>query len=197
MNFEDFKKNILNCKECADNFGYNPRPIFQGNADSLIMQISQAPSNNVYQTNKPWNDSSGKKLIYDWYQINEEVFYNPKCFYISDLARCYPGKNKKGKGDNKPPKICQDLWMEEELKLINCKLYIIIGSHAAKYFFPKENFNDLVFKNNIYNNRLAIVLPHPSPLNIKWFKENPDFYSKRLLEIRKIIKDTLDKVVTF
>jgi uracil-DNA glycosylase len=36
-------------------------------------------------------------------------------------------------------------------------------------------------------------LPHPSPLNIKWFKDNPDFMKKRIIEIRKIINNTLNK----
>ena len=54
-----------------------------------------------------------------------------------------------------------------------------------------KNFNELIFKNNYINNKLAIVLPHPSPLNIKWFKDHPDFMNKRVLEIRKIIQKTL------
>ena len=73
------------------------------------------------------------------------------------------------------------------------KLYIIIGAKAAKTFFPNENYNDLIFKNNILFNKPAIVLPHPSPLNIKWFKDNPDFIKKRIIEIRKIINNTLNK----
>ena len=81
--------------------------------------------------------------------------------------------------------------MKEYLK--KYKLYIIIGAKAAKTFFPNENYNDLIFKNNIIFNKPAIVLPHPSPLNIKWFKDNPDFMKKRIIEIRKIINNTLNK----
>ena len=70
---------------------------------------------------------------------------------------------------------------------------IIIGAKAAKVFFPNENFNELVFKNNYINDKLTLVLPHPSPLNIKWFKDHPKFMNERILEIRKIIKNILDK----
>ena len=55
-----------------------------------------------------------------------------------------------------------------------------------------ENYNDLIFKNNYLFGKLTLVLPHPSPLNIKWFKDNPDFMNKRIIEIRKIINDTLN-----
>ena len=125
-----------------------------------------------------------------WYNIDDVDFYNQNNFYITSLAHCYPGKDKNG-NDRVPPKICYDTWLKKELELINNKIYIIIGAKAAKVFFPKELFNELVFKNNYINGKIAIVLPHPSPLNIKWFKDNPDFLEKRLLEIRKIIENTL------
>lgn len=57
----------------------------------------------------------------------------------------------------------------------------------------KEDFNELIFKNNYFNEKLTIVLPHPSPLNIKWFKDHPDFMKKRILEVRKIINDVLNE----
>lgn len=62
------------------------------------------------------------------------------------------------------------LWKmdKKELNYINNKLYIIIESKAAKVFFPNENYNDLIFKNNYIN--IKLVLPHLSPLNIKWKK---------------------------
>ncbi len=48
--------------------------------------------------------------------------------------------------------------------------------------------------NLIYiNGKLAIVLPHPSPLNIKWFKDHPEFMEKRIFEIRKIINKVLEE----
>ena len=90
-----------------------------------------------------------------------------------------------------PPKVCYETWIKKELEYINNKLYIIIGAKSAKVFFPKEDFNSLIFKNNKLNGKLAIVLPHPSPLNIKWFKDHPKFMKKRILEIREIVNKVL------
>lgn len=70
-------------------------------------------------------------------------------------------------------------------------IYILIGAKSAKTFFPSENFNNLIFKDNILNNKLALVLPHPSPLNIKWFKDHPAFLDSRIKEIRNIINNVL------
>ena len=188
--FDNLINNIKKCQMCREKFGFEPHPVCFGNVNAKIVQISQAPSATVYKTLKPFTDQSGKKLKYEWYNIDDVDFYNPNNFYITSLAHCYPGKDKNG-NDRVPPKICYDTWLKKELELINNKIYIIIGAKAAKVFFPKELFNELVFKNNYINGKIAIVLPHPSPLNIKWFKDNPDFLEKRLLEIRKIIENTL------
>ena len=177
---------IEKCRFCEERFGFEPHPIFWGKENSKIVQISQAPSNNVHNNLKPFTDQSGKTLKYEWYQINDEIFYDKEIFYIGALAHCYPGKDKNG-NDKQPPKCCFNKWVKEELKLINNEIYIIIGAKASKIFFPNEKFEELVFKNNTLNNKLAIVLPHPSPLNKKWIKDHPKFMNERIIEVRKII----------
>ena len=184
--FNKLIKELKKCNICKDKFGFTPHPVVIGSIKSKIVQISQAPSKTVHETLKPFTDLSGKKLKYDWYQITDEEFYNSNNFYIMSLAHCYPGKDKKG-NDRLPPRICYDKWIKEELKYINNEIYILIGAKSTKRFFPNDNFNDLVFKDNYLNGKLTLVLPHPSPLNIKWFKDHPDFLNKRVHEIRKII----------
>ena len=184
--------NLKRCKLCKEKFGFEPHLIFLGNEKSKIVQISQAPSATVHKTLKPFTDKSGKKLKYEWYQISDEEFYNPDNFYIAALAHCYPGKDKNG-NDRMPPKICYEKWIKKELELIDNKIYIIIGAKSAKVFFPKEKFNELIFKDNFINGKLAIVLPHPSPLNIKWFKDHPEFIENRLVKIRKIVQESLEE----
>ena len=189
--FNELIFQIKKCELCKEKFGFKPHPIVLGNVNSKIVQISQAPSATVHQTLKPFTDLSGKKLKYEWYRINDEVFYNPDNFYIAALAHCYPGKDKNG-NDRMPPKICYDTWIKKELQYINNKLYIIIGAKSAKMFFPNENFNDLIFKDNYIDGKLTIVLPHPSPLNIKWFKDHPNFMNNRIFEIRNTINKILE-----
>ena len=190
LKFEELLDDLKKCEICKKEFGFQPHPVVLGNVYSKIVQISQAPSATVHNTLKPFTDQSGKKLKYEWYMIDDDIFYNPDNFYLMALAHCYSGKDKNG-NDRLPPKICYDKWIKRELEYINNKLYIIIGSKAAKTFFPNENFNELIFKNNYYNGKLALVLPHPSPLNIKWFKEHPNFMEKRIFEIREIINKIL------
>lgn len=192
MIFEELIKNLKHCELCKEYSGFQPYPIFWGNKNSKIVQISQAPSLTVHKAFKPFSDKSGKKLKYEWYKIDDKAFYNTNNFYIVSLAHCYPGKDKNG-NDKNPPTICYETWVKKEIKHINNKIYIIIGAKAAKVFFPKEKFNDLVFKNNYLNGLLTLVLPHPSPLNFNWFKEHPKFLEQRIIEIRKIVYNIIEK----
>lgn len=185
----DLINQILQCKLCKDTFGIEPKPIVSGTDKSKIVQVSQAPSSNVHKSGKPFDDLSGKKLKYEWYNITDEIFYNTSNFYLTSIGHCYLGKTKNG-GDRLPPSICAKKWLTKEIELVDNELYILIGSKAAKFFFPNDSFTDLVFSNNYIKHKLTIILPHPSPLNIKWFKENPMF-NDRIKEIRKIIHSTL------
>ena len=181
---------ILKCRLCQDEFGFEPRPIVQGNANAKIMQIGQAPSKTVQKTGRPFDDASGVKLKKEWYQISDPVFYDPNNFYIASMAHCFPGKSPGG-GDRKPPRRCGELWLSKEMELVNNEIYIIIGSYASSFFFPKEKITSLIFQDMQIHGRLAYILPHPSPLNVKWFKDNPRFIKERMPEIRKVIHKIL------
>ena len=189
--FTELKQEILNCRLCESKFGFEPHPIIMGNEHSKIMQISQAPSQNVHKTLKPFNDASGRKLRNEWYHISDEVFYNPDNFYIAAIAHCYPGKSPSG-GDRLPPKSCAKRWLWREIELVDNEIFILLGGKAAAFFFPNEDFTSLVFKANSINGKPAYVLPHPSPLNAKWFKDHPDFLSSRVYEVEKAIHEALN-----
>ena len=140
--FEELKENVCNCRYCEEKFGFEPHPVFWGEENSLIVQISQAPSNNVHNSLKPFTDMSGKTLKYDWYQISDEEFYNTKNFFISALAHCYPGKDKNG-NDRVPPKCCYEKWISKELEVINNRIYIINIAFIITFFviyFLQLNF---------------------------------------------------------
>lgn len=190
MELERLRENIINCRYCQNLFRFEPRPIFFGNIHSKIVQISQAPSKSVYEIGKPFFDQSGKRLREEWYQITEEEFYNPNNFYFVSLSHCYPGKNKKGK-DQQPPKICFQKWVSQELELVDNKIYLIVGAMAASKIFPNIPFEELVLKDCFYHGKPTFVLPHPSPLNVKWLKDHPKFLKERMPVIRKRIQDII------
>lgn len=187
MNFIRFQNKLKKCKLCE---GVTGPPFVWGAQEAKIVQISQAPSQIAIKNQKPWSDTSGSRLKYQWYQIPDKVFYNPKNFYITALAHCFPGKNKKG-GDKKAPLICARTWLDKEISYLRPKLLIVIGKQAAQFLFPGKNYRQLILQNQTLNSIKCLVLPHASPANIKWLKDNPEFEEKRLPQIRKVIHQTL------
>ena len=188
--FNALRQELLSCRDCQARFGFEPHPVVRGRADAKIMQISQAPSGRVHETRLPFDDASGKKLKGEWYRVSDEVFYDEANFYLTSCGHCYPGKAPGG-GDRLPPAACAKKWLRREAEAVNCRLYICIGSRAAGFFFPGEDFSGLVFGENTINGKPALVLPHPSPLNIKWFQDHPRFLAERVGEVGALVRRTL------
>lgn len=165
-------------------------PLVWGDKKAKIVQISQAPSQTAIKNQKVWTDVSGKKLKHEWYQVSDEVFYNPRNFYITVLSHCFPGKDKKG-SDKKPPKICAQKWFWKEISYLKPRLFIVIGKQAAEFLFPGKGYQELIFQDQKLHGVKCLVLSHPSPANVAWFKNNPEFEKRRLLQIRKAIHRAL------
>lgn len=178
------------CRLCEADFGFTPRPVVRGNPAARIMQISQAPSRTAHGTGLPFDDASGRTLRHDWYQIDDDTFYNEDNFYITALGHCYPGRAPHG-GDRPPPKRCAQTWLEKEMDAVDNRIYILIGGHAAGYFFPREKLSSLVWRDVTLRGKPAYVLPHPSPLNVRWFKANPAYFDERLPVVRAAVKEAL------
>jgi len=186
----NLQNQISECRLCKDMFGFEPHPIVLGNHNAKIMQISQAPSKSVHETGKPFNDASGRRLRREWYHISDEDFYDPNNFYIVSMAHCYPGKAPGG-GDRRPPKICSRRWLLKEIELVDNEIYILIGGIASEFFFPGEKITSLAFEDRQINGKPAYILLHPSPLNMKWFKDHPQFTEERILKIQKEVHKAL------
>jgi len=199
MNFEEFQRKLKQCRYCREKLklDFEPKPLVWGNEKAKIVQISQAPSFNAGKCGRAFSqdenipDASGKKLL-EWYTLSKKEFYNPDNFYITAAAHCFPGKSRSG--DAKPPMACAEKWLWEELSFLNPKIFIVVGRLAAGFLFPDRDFKELIYADNVLLNKPAFVLPHPSPVNKKWLKDNPDFEKKRLKKIRESIKNILGRI---
>ena len=186
--FEKFRKDFQ--KALETNFGKENVLPFWGNQNAKIVHIGQAPSSSGVKNKKPFTDKTGEKLR-SWYGTSEEVFYNPENFYFTAIGMYFPGKSKNG-GDKLPSLPFAKEWLTNEISFLHPKLFILLGRTAANFFFPKKIFKELVFEDQAINGVKTFVIPHASPLNIKWFKDNPEFLKKRLPEIKNYIRTILN-----
>ncbi len=130
------------CRLCLE-AGYviTPGAIFSGNAEAQVMLIGQAPGVTEGEAKRPFNAGSGVRLFQWLAQAgwDEDEFRDNQ--YMTAVTKCYPGKDKSGKGDRVPSQAEQALcrpFLEREMALVQPRLIILVGGLAIKLMYPKS-----------------------------------------------------------
>ena len=179
---------IRSCVVCADHLPTGPRPIVQFSATSRIVVIGQAPGRRVHETGVPWDDPSGIRLR-SWLGLTEAQFYDPSLVAIVPMGFCYPGTGSSG--DLPPRPECAPLWHERVLeRLPTDRLTVILGSFAQRRYIDdaEGTLTATVAKWRDYLPD-RIVLPHPSPRNNRWLRQNPWFEAETLPAVAKRVAE--------
>jgi uracil-DNA glycosylase len=84
--------------------------------------------------------------------------------YIAALMRCFPGRNRAGTGDLRPPPAavanCAP-WLEAELRLLKPKVLILVGQMAITRFLGPGRLEERVGR-SFGESPVMVPLPHPS-----------------------------------
>jgi uracil-DNA glycosylase len=178
------KEDIRACTECRAHLPFGPRPIVQFSENSKILIAGQAPGRKVHETGIPFNDPSGDRLR-NWLGVSRDTFYNESQFAILPMGFCYPGSGNSG--DLAPRPECAEKWRSALLDTLeNIQLTLVIGQYAMAYHLPKEHGNLTATVSKWQSFLPSIIpLPHPSPRNNRWLKQNPWFELEMLPNVRK------------
>jgi len=162
------------CSLC-EKLPLGPRPILQFSAAAKILIAGQAPGRITHQKRVPFDDASGDRLR-QWLGVTPEQFYKVENFAILPMAFCFPGSGKSG--DLPPPDICAQQWRQTLLsQLNNIELTIILGRYAIDWHCPQLKGRSVTQAVQAWETMFPgeIVLPHPSPRNNRWLKNNQWF----------------------
>ena len=188
--FQTLLNDVKACSICKEFLPLGPRPILQFHPKAKILIAGQAPGKKVHESGVPFDDASGKRLR-EWLGITSDVFYDSKLISILPMGFCYPGTGKSG---DLPPRLeCAVEWRKKLIqKLVDIELILVIGQYAQKYHFDKRNssLTDLVKSWRTYWPNM-VPLPHPSPRNNIWLKQNPWFEAKLLPNLKKQVASVL------
>jgi uracil-DNA glycosylase len=154
------------CHVCVDQ-GIIPEanPTFEGRWGAPFFLVGQAPGPVERESRRPFSGRAGKEL--DRWMVRAG-FESPEEFrsltYIAALMRCFPGRNRVGTGDLKPPPAavanCAH-WLDAELQILKPKVLILVGQLAIARFLGPGRLEDRV--GNRFGDRPVMVpLPHPS-----------------------------------
>lgn len=171
------------------NKGWNP--IFMADPQSKLLIIGQAPGIVTQEKSQSFMDRSGNKLR-EWLEVTEDTFYHSKKIAVLPLDFYFPGKGKTG--DLPPRKDFASKWHPKLIDMMpQIELTLLIGAYAQKFYLKdriKQNLTETV---KAYQEYLPEYFPlvHPSPLNIRWFKKNPEFEEKIVPHLQSIVNEIL------
>jgi uracil-DNA glycosylase len=130
-------------------------------------------------------------------QIDREQFYDERHIAIIPMGFCYPGKGKSG--DLPPRPECAPQWHAQLLaELPALRLTVLIGQYAQHYYLDSRR-RTLAETVQDWQTCLPahFPLPHPSPRNIRWFRNNPWFEAEVLPAFRRQITHALNQTATY
>lgn len=181
---------VLACRLCQNKLPLEPRPILQFNKQARILIAGQAPGRKAHEQGIPFADASGERLR-GWMGLNKSQFYDANNIVILPMGFCFPGTGKNG--DLPPRPECAQTWHKRLLnELGQVELRLVIGRYAMAYYLPYFNgsVSDTV-KNGQQYWPDYLPLPHPSPRNQGWMRQNPWFEREVLPVLRARVAEAL------
>jgi uracil-DNA glycosylase family 4 len=162
------------CQVCVDEgIILEATPTFAGQWGAPFFLVGQAPGPVERESRRPFSGRAGKEL--DRWMLragfaSAEEFR--RLTYIAALMRCFPGRNRAGNGDLKPPPAavanCAH-WLDAELRILRPKVLILVGQLAIARFLGPGRLEDRV--GHAFGERPVMVpLPHPSGQS-RWLNE--------------------------
>ena len=181
-------KEARTCRVCAPHLPLGPRPVFLVGKGARLMIVGQAPGRRVHETGIPWNDPSGDQLR-AWLRMDRAQFYDARRVAIVPTGLCYPGSGERG--DLPPRPECAPLWQPRfRAALPGIRLTLLVGMHAQAYFLGRRRKKSLAQTVRAWREYLPefFPLPHPSPRNRLWMKNNPWFVKEVLPALRRRVR---------
>lgn len=163
------------CRVCEAQLPLGCRPVLRAHGDARILVVGQAPGTKVHASGIPWDDPSGKRLR-QWLGMDDGTFYDERRVAIVPMGLCYPGR---GNGGDLPPRPeCAPLWHPRlRAALPNIELTLLIGAYAQAHYLGPRRARTVTETVRHWQMYLPdyLPLPHPSPRNTRWLKQNPWF----------------------
>jgi uracil-DNA glycosylase family 4 len=184
------------CHVCVD-AGIIPEanPTFSGQWGAPFFLVGQAPGPAERESRRPFSGRAGKELdrwmLRAGFASSEEF---RRLTYIAALMRCFPGRNRAGTGDLRPPPPavanCAH-WLDAELELLQPRVLILVGQLAIACFLGPDTLEDRVGK-TFGKQPVMVPLPHPSGQS-RWLNDlnNRERLGRALAQLSRLRAEAL------
>ena len=188
--FSRLLSEVRACRLCEAELPLGANPVLRASRTARLLIVGQAPGTRVHATGIPWNDPSGDRLR-SWLQLDREQFYDEARIAIVPMGLCYPGKGKSG--DLPPRPECAGQWHARLLAAMpDIRLTLLIGKYAQNHYLGCRRETLAHTVQHWQDCAPAFFpLPHPSPRNLRWFREHPWFEAEVIPALRERLQAAL------
>jgi len=177
---QDLEKMVLNCHLCNLSKSRNKVVFGEGNPNSKIMFIGEAPGREEDLQGKPFVGRSGElltKMIENVLNVKREQVY------ISNIVKCRPPQNRDPEIEE--VESCKP-YLLKQIEIIKPKVIVTLGRIAFKYLLNNETPITKA-RGNLYSFKGIKVIPtyHPS-----YLLRNPSKKKEAFVDL-KFIKEFL------
>lgn len=108
----------------------------EGNPDSDILFIGEAPGKKEDEQGVPFIGAAGKFLS----EMLATIHLKREDIYITNIVKYRPPNNR----DPLPVEVlvCEE-WLHEQIKIIQPKVIVTLGRHAMEHFIPGQKISEV------------------------------------------------------
>ena len=135
--FGELVADVATCRRCGLCEGAKNRVNGEGNLDSRVVFVGEAPGRREDESGRPFVGSAGKLLD----RLLAEAGLSRRSVFISNVVRCRPPGNRKPKGAE--VEACSG-HLERLLGIIEPRVIAPMGNSAVEYVFARYGLGEAV-----------------------------------------------------
>ncbi len=161
---ESVKLAAQDCVACPRSADRQQVVFGSGDPNAPLMLVAEAPSSTDDDTGKPFTGPAGRLLD----RLFAEVGIDRREVWITNLTRCFAGRERNGRIENRPAAAREidacGIWQDLELRYVNPRVILAIGAPPAKRLIDR-NFRLQEQRGTIFerpDGRLVIATIQPA-----------------------------------
>jgi len=178
MQLLDLEENYQDCEKCLLSHGRIKFVYGEGNPDSKLMLIGEAPGADENVIGRPFVGKAGQLLT----RMLKAINLKRSDIYITNIVKCRPPNNR----NPLPNEInsCRK-YLDEQISIIEPKLLLLLGKVAATSLL-NESLTLALFREKTYQYKSikTYVTYHPSAL-----LRNPGWKKYAWIDLQKLRED--------
>jgi uracil-DNA glycosylase family 4 len=179
---EDLAKRIRICIKCPLHESRMHAVPGEGKTNAPFMIIGEAPGGKEDALGRPFVGSSGKYLEH----VLAGSHIERSDFFITNIVKCRPPSNRTPKTNE--VETCTSLYLAEQIRLINPKIVLLLGSVAVKKMLGFKSVEEARGRIIEREGRQYLASYHPA---VRFYRED---LAQKIKEDFELLKSLIGKM---